>query len=658
MYAECVDAAKPLVYNGFSYIWRRCAIFIREYKQTNKKSGETYVKHKLVTSVRTNEGPRQRIVMPLGTLTIPRIDWKRLAHALECRITGQQSLLQEHDADLERLALKLVSNHDLSKSLEVLREAKLEEYEAYQKQPDRSRYVAIDLNSVKMKETRGLGAEVLCMKVWEMLDFTGILKKLNFSATSIAIAMALIFGRMISPGSERHTIKWFQKRSALQELPGISDISKVSKDRFYEAADDLYLNKERIEDMLFQKEREYFPHSEATIYLYDLTNTYLEGHSLNNQLAARGHCKSKRYDCPLITLALVVGDDGFPICSQIYKGNQSEPETMELMMQRLYQRLHGSQLPMFKPTVAMDRGIATEDNVTWLRENGYHYIVIRREDGNEEYRQIFEGERDSFKIVSSSRSIYGDESNVYIRKEQSSENMCRILCISEGKERKERAIHERKGNPFLEDIDNFRHSIQKGTIKNPEKIAQKLQRIIGKHGRKSHDYETSLEINDDGKIIGVTTILKVVKQEPLFGCYVIENSHADMSAEETWRLYMTLMRVESAFRSMKEALGVRPVYHQLAERSAAHLFIVVLAYHLLATIENTMAQHGDFRSWKTLREEMSTLMRGTVTMRDEQGATYSLRLSGEPEDLHSDIMNKLGVRVLPDTIVSKIAGTL
>ena len=628
-------------------------MFIREYKQTNEKTGEVYVKHKLVTSVRTDKGPRQKVVMPLGTLTLPRIDWKRLAHALECRITGQQSLLQEHDADLERLALKIVSNNNLSKSLEVLREAKLEGHEANQKKPDRSRYVPIDLSSVKMKETRGLGAEVLCMKAWEMLDFAGILKKLGFSAASISTAMALIFGRMISPGSERQTIEWFQKRSALQELPGISDIRKISKNRFYEAADDLYSKKERIEDLLFQKEREYFPHTEATIYLYDLTNTYMEGHGLENTLAAHGRCKSKRYDCPLITLSLVVGDDGLPICSQIYKGNQSEPETMEPMMRRLYQRLHGGQIPMFKPTVAMDRGIATEENISWLRENGYHYIVIRREDGNEGYRQQFEWERDTFELVSSKRSIYGDENSVHIRKEPINEDMCRVLCISEGKARKEKAIYDGKGNPFLDDIEGFRASIQKGTIKDPSKIANKLQRIIGKHGRLSKDYETSLEMAD-GKIAGIAVAEKAAKQEPLFGCYVIENSHADMSAEETWKLYMTLTRVESAFRSMKETLGVRPLYHQTADRSAAHLFLAVLAYHLLATIENLMAQQGDTRSWKTLREEMSTLMRGTVTMRDEQGATYCLRLSGEPEDGHQDIMDKLGIRSLPETVVSKI----
>ena len=164
-----------------------------------------FIKHKLVTSVRTEKGPRQRIVMPLGTLTVPRIDWKRLAHALECRITGQQSLLQAHDAYLECLALRLVSNNDLSKSLQVMHDAKLEEHEASQKKPERSRYVPIDLSSVRMMETRGLGAEVLCMKAWDMLGLTDILKKLRFPLTSISLAMVLVFGRMISPGSERHT---------------------------------------------------------------------------------------------------------------------------------------------------------------------------------------------------------------------------------------------------------------------------------------------------------------------------------------------------------------------------------------------------------------------------------------------------------------------
>lgn len=629
-------------------------MFIREYKQTNEKTGEVYVKHKLVKSYRSAKGPRQRVIMPLGTLAVPRIDWKRLAHALECRIAGQQSLLETHDADLELLALKLVSNNNLSKSLEVLDEIGRQEQEELQKAPDRSRYVPIDISSVRIKGTRSLGAEVLCMKAWDMLGFTSILRQLKFSVTAISIAIVLVFGRMISPGSERHTTEWFRKRSALQEIPGVSNLSRCGKDRFYDVADDLYANKERIEDMLFQKEREYFPHTETTIYLYDLTNTYLEGHGLNNTLAARGHCKSKRYDCPLVTLSLVVDDDGMPICSQIYKGNQSEPETMETMMGRLMKRLHGSQMPMFKPTVAMDRGIATDDNVQWLRGNGYHYIVIKREDDSEEYRRRFESGRDTFTLVSNKKGIYGDENSVYIQKEPVSGDMCRVLCISEGKARKERAIAEKKGNPFLDAIESFRHSIQKGTIKKTDKIEKKLQRIIGKHERLSTKYDISLE-KTEGKITGISLIPKKAKEEePLYGCYVIESSHADMSAEKIWKLYMTLTRVESAFRSMKESLGMRPVYHQTADRSAAHLFLTVLAYHLLATIENLLSQKGDTRTWGTVRDVMSTLMRGTVAMRDDQGAIYNLRLSGEPEEEHQEILSKLNVHSLPEPVTSII----
>ena len=68
-------------------------VFIREYKTVNKKNGETYVKHKLVESIRTEDGPRQRVIMSLGQLTLPRSEWKKLAHALECQLSNQETVL-------------------------------------------------------------------------------------------------------------------------------------------------------------------------------------------------------------------------------------------------------------------------------------------------------------------------------------------------------------------------------------------------------------------------------------------------------------------------------------------------------------------------------------------------------------------------------------
>lgn len=270
----------------------------------------------------------------------------------------------------------------------------------------------------------------------------------------------------------------------------------------------------------------------------------------------------------------------------------------------------------------------------------------------EEYWQLFKNGRDTFELVSSKRSVYGDDNNVYIHKEQHYD-VCRILCVSEGRARKEKAIADNKGNPFIDDIDNFRQSIQKGTIKKLDKIESKLKRIIDKHSRLAAKYEVSLDIANE-KATGISVTKKVEEADPLFGCYVIESSHADISAAEIWKLYMTLTRVENAFRSMKETLGLRPVYHQTAGRTSAHLFVTVLAYHLLATIENLMTNQGDTRTWGTLRDVMSTLMRGTVSMRDDKGATYNIRLSGSPEEAHQDILDKLNVNTLPKTIISKI----
>jgi len=624
-------------------------MFIREYKQKNKKTGETYVKHKLVASVWTADGPRQKVIMPLGTLTIARIDWKRLAHAIECRITGQQSLLEEHDAELEQLALKLVSNNKLSKGLELQTE---EEQNA--DQSNNSRFIPIDLNSVKLKETRSLGAEMICSKMWEMLGFECILKGQGLSAVEISIARVLIFGRLISPGSERHTIEWFRKRSALQEIPGMSDLRDCGKDRFYNLADVLFSHKDAIEAALYKKEREFFPHSERTIFLYDLTNVHFEGGCLKNTRAKRGHAKNKRTDCPLITLSLVVSDDGMPMCSEIYDGNQSEPATLPEIVERLMRQMYGCQLPFIKPTIAMDKGIATEQNVQWLKENEFHYVVIKREDDRTDYCEMFENGRETFELIGSKKSIYGDDNSVYVQKISHTAELCRVLCISEGKARKEAAIAMNKKDLFLVEIENFERSIQKGTIKNVQKIHDKLQRIIGKHGRRAAKYDISMTIVDE-KIIGISVKKKVEDPTPLYGCYVIESTHTDLSAKEIWHLYMTLTRVESAFRSMKETLGMRPLYHKSAGRSEGHLFITVLAYHILATIENILTSQGETRTWESIRTVMSTLVRGTVTARDDNNATYSLRLSGEPEVEHQAIFDKLNISTTPKTIISKIA---
>ena len=623
-------------------------MFIREYKTVNKKNNETYIKHRLVESIWTENGSRQRVIMSLGQLTLPRSEWKKLAHALECQLSGQETLLETIDKGIETIAAKLISNNRLSESI------KSQPAVAGEKQ-----LITIDAGSLATSKSRSLGAELVCQHIWDMLGFDQILKKCSFTNRERSLAKAIIFGRIISPGSERHTIEWFSKRTSLPEFPG-ADISALGKDKFYGIGDLLYDHKDRLEELLFQQERKLFPFTDTTLFLYDLTNTYMEGSCLGNDLAAYGHCKSKRNDCPLLTLSLLVSNDGMPLVSHVYKGNQSEPETMETMLRRI-ETLNWqapNQLTLIKPTIVMDRGIATNDNVDYLRSNGYSFIVVRREDESEEYRTFFEAERDTFTCISGRRrSVYGDENSVYVKRIDVDDDtdICKVLCISEGKARKEKAIDAKHDKRFLDDIAGLTKSIKKGTIKNLDKIRARLANKIKRHKAVSKRYSTDL-IVENGKAVGIKTVKTPIQAEAekLYGCYVIESTLTQLDATDLWKLYMTQSRVESAFRSMKHNLGMRPVYHQNDERSAAHLFITVLGYHILATMSNLLHNLQDTREWSTLRDVLSTHMRNTIIMKDEAGSVIHVRVSGQPEDEHLDIYTKLGVKNPLKTITYRV----
>ena len=110
---------------------------------------------------------------------------------------------------------------------------------------------------------------------------------------------------------------------------------------------------------------------EPTITLYDLTNTFFEGEAAQQPKAQRGHSKEKRSDCPLLTLGLVLDGGGFVRRSQVFAGNVREDRTLAGMLLAL-KAPPGAR-------VVLDRGIATEEQVGWLRENGYRYIVVSRE---------------------------------------------------------------------------------------------------------------------------------------------------------------------------------------------------------------------------------------------------------------------------------------
>lgn len=609
-------------------------MFIREYKTKNKKTNSIYITHRLVQSIQTEKGPRQRIIMNLGCLQLPKSEWKKLAYALETRITGQASLL-ENEPEIERVAAKAIEHNRLVQNIKENERATKKNQEL----------LTIDLKSLKTRKNRTLGPELVGNNAWELLDFDRILSECGFGKKQLALAKSVIIGRLVSPGSDLSTYKWFKSRSSLNELL-CNDLSNTGKDMFYEIVDDILSCKEKIEQELRMKEKEIFPRTDS-ILLYDLTNTYFEGSCLGNSLAEYGKCKSHRTDCPLVTLALVVDSYGFPIFSQIYKGNQSEPETFESILGKLEKDISGEQIPLIKPTIVMDRGIATQDNIKLLKHKKYPYIVIERRGTESDYQSDFTQAKETFeKIETDKKSAYGDINHVYIKKIDYTKDMCRVLCLSEGKEQKERAIDIKKDGRFTEDLKQLNKSIEKGSVKKLNKVSERVGRIKERHPMVSKHYNINIEKTKNERVTGInwTRIDNVKDKTKLYGCYVIETTHKELNAKQIWKLYMTLTRVESAFRSLKSELGFRPVYHQGSERTEGHLFISVLAYHLLNTIEKRLIKEGDSRSWSTVMNVLITHQRNTIVFTAEDGSNHHYTVSSEVESEQQKIYDILGVK--------------
>jgi len=212
-------------------------------------------------------------------------------------------------------------------------------------------------------------------KLWQELDLTDILRQNGLTECQISIAQALVFGKLIEPGSELATWRWFNEKTALTEMTP-EDIVGLGKDSYYELGDRLYQHKEAIEQALYHRETSLFG-LDRRLFLFDLTNTYFEGNYLHNELAHRGKSKESRSDSPLVSLALLVDNQGFPVYSQILKGNQSEPGTLAAVLADL-QNKTGGMLADRKPVLIMDRGIATSRNLELIRESGYSFTVIER----------------------------------------------------------------------------------------------------------------------------------------------------------------------------------------------------------------------------------------------------------------------------------------
>src|SRR5437762_4170694 len=94
---------------------------------------------------------------------------------------------------------------------------------------------------------------------------------------------------------------------------------------------------------------------------------------------------------------------------------------------------------------------------------------------------------------------------------------------------------------------------------------------------------------------------------------------------------------------MKSPLAVRPIFHRLEPRTDSHIFLCVLAYHLLISIEKTLLDAGIHTSWATVRETLKTHQINTIVLPTEGGLTLRIRKGSTPEPTHRELYQQLGI---------------
>jgi len=600
-------------------------MFIRPAKR--KYKGKEYTNYVLVESIRTPKGPRQKNICSLGDLSPrPRAEWLKLAHKIEVALVGQGDWIDGEDPEVEQIVQR-VKEQQGKQGPKARRKAR-------QKKEDD--LVAVHTDRVSTELHREAGPVHVGYHFWKKMGIDEILKEIGFYEGTLALTCVMTMARLVHPCSEHAMPDWI-RGTALADILGYS-FERLSHDALYRNLDRLYPNRAVIESKLVEREQDLF-NLDRTVFLYDLTSTYFEGLALGNPKAKRGYSRDKRPDCKQVVVGLVVNRDGFPLAHEIFEGNRLDRSTLGEMLDLLDQRVGLKQ----GQTVVVDRGMSFDDNLEEIRSRKLHYIVASRQAERDRWLAEFEVDEGFEPVLRkpSPRNPFQKKSKIWV-KEKRCGNEKYVLCLSSERTEKDRAIREKQEKRFVSDLAKLEKRVENGQLVKPVKVGEAIGRLKERYPRVARYYKIGYD-EEAKKLSWVVDEDKRGKAEKLDGSYLLKTDRNDLSAEEAWRVYILLTRAEKAFRDMKSPLAERPIFHQIERRVETHIFLCVLAYHLLVAIEKTLLDQGIHTSWGTVKETLSTHQVSTVVLPTDDGSVLRIRKGSSPEPEHKEIYDLLSV---------------
>lgn len=594
-------------------------MYIRKASRVYK--GKTYSNYLLVESVVTSKGPRQRVVCSLGDLSPrPRQEWLALAHKMEAALAGQRELWPTASVPSPALPAQPKGSQRSETS------GKAEER------------LPVRLDGVRCEQSREVGPVPVGYQFWKRLGLEEILTSAGLSEGARHLTLAMTLNRLIHPASELAMPDWI-RRTALADILGV-DFNLLGEDALYRNLDTLHAERVKIESALAERERNLFA-LDQTVFLYDVTSSYFEGRAAGNPKAQRGYSRDHRGDCKQVLIGLAVNRDGFPLAHEVFAGNRHDSTTLDEMLQALDQRVGLRPEQM----VVVDRGMAYAKNIAQIRARGLHYLVAEPYGERADWSEHFQ---DATGFVTVERQLSprnpGQKKSTVQVKLQRVDKETHVLCVSSERKEKDRAIRELHEQRLLADLEKLKKRVAKGKGRGtkPAEVRESIGRLKERYPRVARYYR--MQYDEAKKTFDYTLDeAKRSQAEKLDGGYLLKTDREDLSADEAWRIYMLLTRTEAAFRTLKSPLAERPIFHHKECRVEAHIFLCVLAYHLLIAIEKTLFDNEVHTSWDTVREQLRTHQVNTIILPTEGGMELRIRKATVPEPVHRDLYQKLGI---------------
>lgn len=605
------------------------AMYFRSSMRRNPKTGELSGYYRLIESYR-NQHDRicHRQMLAAGFLDELSADQlNQIQKGLNMRVEGMDNSLFPEDVDA------VIASYIDRFYLQMVKEKRIDVAPKPGKGKD---WQTIDLNSLRNKDVREVGAEWMCYQAIRQLKIDQFLESKGWDQEKIALAMTHMISRAVYPASEYKTSFWIRENSAVCEITGF-DVKKITKDRLYSISHALYALKESLEHFLSHRTNELFDLQDKII-LYDLTNTYFEGEKRHSKKARFGRSKEKRSDAKLLVMAVVVNPEGFIKYSTIYEGNKADCKTLADMIDKL--RLATSSTGR-KALVVIDAGIATDDNLKLIREKGYDYLCVSRSTVKDytvepgvQCVSITDKKRHPIELL---KVNVNSNTDYYLR------------VKSESKGLKESGMNSRFKDRFEEGLANIESSLHKKSgIKQLDRVHERIGRLKQKYPSIHRFYQIDVESNENNDVTTLSWYMKPdVDPDQNSGIYFLRTSLSGPDEQMVWLVYNTIREIEYTFRVLKTDLDLRPVFHQQDDASMAHLHLGLLAYWLVNTIRYQLKQKGITSDWREIVRIMNTQKCVTTLAQNKAEEIISIRKCSEPDEKAKNIYDMLQYKYAP-----------